>query len=78
MLSFLVPEHELVRRLLRRAAEQGRSDDTPDAIQKRLAVYREQTAPLEAFYRERGLLTEIAATGAIAEIQERTRKALAR
>jgi len=36
-----------------------RADDTPDAIQRRLALYDEQTAPLLAYYRERGLLVTI-------------------
>jgi len=78
VISLQVPEDELVRRLLGRAAEQGRSDDTPDAIQQRLDVYRDQTAPLEALYRRRGLLAEIAATGSIQEIAEHTREALGR
>ena len=50
------PTEEVVRRLLQRAAEQGRSDDTEEVIRRRLEVYAEQTAPLAAAYRERGLL----------------------
>jgi len=78
VVSFVVPEDELVQRLTGRAAEQGRSDDTPEAIRKRLQVYREQTAPLESFYRSRGILVEIAATGDIAEIGRRTLEVLGR
>ena len=78
VLSFAVPEDELVQRLGKRAAEEGRSDDSPEAIHKRLDVYHQQTAPLEDFYRERGLLVEIPATGKIEDIAERTREMLGR
>ena len=47
-----------------------RDDDKPEAIQKRLEVYREQTAPLIAYYRERGLLKDIDARPAAAEVLE--------
>jgi adenylate kinase len=36
-----------------------REDDRPEAIQKRLEVYRSQTAPLIGFYREKGLLVDV-------------------
>lgn len=78
VLSFVVAEDELVRRLMGRAAEQGRTDDTPEAVAKRLKVYREQTAPLESLYRKRGILVEIHASGPIPEIAERTMEALDR
>ena len=41
-----------------------RDDDQPEAIQRRLALYEEQTAPLLAFYSERGLLLTVDGTGA--------------
>src|SRR5690625_3900804 len=50
---------EVVSRLLGRAAEQGRSDDTEDVIRRRLEVYAEQTAPLTRIYAERGLLVQV-------------------
>jgi adenylate kinase len=50
-----VPEEELVRRTLLR----GRGDDKEEVIRERLRVYREKTAPLIGYYRERGLLREI-------------------
>ena len=50
-----VPEEELVRRTLLR----GRADDQEEVIRERLRVYREKTAPLIGYYRERGLLREI-------------------
>jgi adenylate kinase len=43
----------LQRRLLKRAVEEDRSDDTPEAIARRLALYHEQTEPLVEYYRSR-------------------------
>ena len=56
-----VPEDELRRRLLARAQTEGRSDDTPEVIGNRLALFAETTFPLVEHYRERGLLVPIAA-----------------
>lgn len=53
-----------------------RADDRPEAVRNRLRVYREQTSPLIEYYRERGLLREIEATGAIDEVFERVVVAL--
>src|SRR5439155_807988 len=50
-----VPEEELVPRMMGRAAHEGRSDDTPDAIRTRLQVYQRDTAPLIAHYAEHGI-----------------------
>ena len=47
-----VPDREvLIQRMLRRAAEEGRSDDTPEAMQRRLELYDRETAPLVDYYR---------------------------
>lgn len=50
-----VDDHQLLDRLLRRAAMQGRADDTVDVIRRRQQVYREQTAPLADAYAARGI-----------------------
>ncbi len=71
-----ISEEELVKRLLGRAAEQGRADDTPEAIRKRLVVYEEQTAPLISFYDDKGLVVKIDGMGAIDDIAKRVREAL--
>jgi adenylate kinase len=73
-----VPEDELVKRMAGRAAQEGRSDDTPEAFRQRLAVYREQTAPLVAYYRERSLLTLIPGLGTVDEVAERVTRAAGR
>ena len=52
VLDFQVPHHDvLLQRMLRRAAEENRSDDTPDAIRRRLELYERETAPLVDYYR---------------------------
>jgi adenylate kinase len=53
-----------------------RDDDRPEAVQKRLEVYRAQTAPLIGFYREKGLLTDVDARPAVDQVVENFRKAL--
>jgi adenylate kinase len=67
---------ELVRRLSGRAQEQGRSDDTPDVIRRRLDVYDEQTAPLIDIYAARGLVVMINGLGEIQEVTDRIVEAL--
>jgi adenylate kinase len=69
-------EEELVQRLLRRGLEQGRTDDTEGTIRTRLALYRQQTAPLTDEYRGRGLLAEVDGLGAIDLVTDRIRQAL--
>ena len=78
VLTFQVREDELVRRMLGRAQEEARSDDTPETIRKRLAVYREQTEPLVVYYRDRGLVTDIAAAGPIETVAQRVQEAVSR
>ena len=62
---------EVVARLLNRALDQGRADDTEDVIRRRLEVYAEQTAPLTAVYADRGLLTQVDGMGAVDEVTGR-------
>lgn len=68
---------EVVRRLLGRAIEQGRADDTEDVIRRRLEVYAEQTAPLVDLYQARGLVVAIDGLGEVAEVTERILTGLA-
>ena len=67
---------EVVARLLKRGQEQGRTDDTEEAIRVRQQVYAEQTQPLLDLYRQRGLLIEVDGLGEIAEVGERIFAAL--
>ncbi|MFW5815228.1 MAG: adenylate kinase [Wenzhouxiangella sp.] len=70
-LALTVDEEQIVQRLAKRAAEEGRSDDTEEVVRKRLAVYREQTAPVIGYYAKRGLLVEVDGMGDIDEISQR-------
>ena len=68
---------EVVKRLLNRAKEQGRADDTEDVIRRRLEVYEEQTAPLIAIYESRGLVVTVDGLGEVSEVTQRITDALA-
>ncbi|RRD30991.1 adenylate kinase [Actinomyces bowdenii] len=67
----------VVARLLKRAGEQGRADDTEPVIRRRLEVYAESTEPLVAHYAERGLLVRVDGMGGIDEVAQRLMEALA-
>jgi adenylate kinase len=76
VVELTVDTEEVVDRLLKRAQEQGRADDTADVIRRRLEVYFDQTAPLVAVYRERGILLQVDGAGDVAEVSERILSAL--
>jgi adenylate kinase len=58
-LHLAADDEELVRRLLARAELQHRTDDTEGTIRRRLTLYREVTAPILAWYGERGILVSL-------------------
>jgi adenylate kinase len=58
-LHLQVDDEELVRRLLARAALEGRSDDTEDVIRRRLELYHQVTHPIVDWYAERGILVSV-------------------
>jgi adenylate kinase len=59
VLELQVPDAVAVERLRKRAVEEGRADDTPEAITKRIGLYHEQTKPLVSHYRLAGNLVGI-------------------
>jgi adenylate kinase len=67
---------EVVARLLNRAKEQGRADDTEEVIRRRMDVYAEQTEPLVRVYAERGLLVKVDGMGQMDEVTSRLLVAL--
>ena len=67
VVSLSVPVDELVERMLGR----GRSDDNEETIRARLEVYRQETAPLCDYYRQRGVLREVDGLGSPEEISRR-------
>lgn len=68
----------LVSRLAGRAQAEGRADDSPDAVRKRLGVYQSQTAPVVDFYRNQGKLAHLNGVGSLDEVFTRITEALAR
>jgi adenylate kinase len=76
VVELTVDTEEVVGRLLKRAQDQGRADDTADVIRRRLEVYFEQTAPLVAVYRARGILVDVDGMGEVAQVSERILSAL--
>jgi len=70
VLSLVADDDEVVQRLLGRAAEQGRVDDTEDVIRHRIELYHAQTEPLISVYRERGILVEVDGMGGIEEVAQ--------
>jgi adenylate kinase len=74
VLALNVPEIEIVDRILHRAAVEGRSDDTREAIAERMHEYRKLTAAVLDHYRKRGVrIEEVAGTGTPDEVFERIR-----
>ncbi|MDQ0664619.1 adenylate kinase [Arthrobacter ulcerisalmonis] len=76
VLQLSVDTEELIQRLLKRAALEGRADDTAEVIRHRMALYFEQTAAVVSHYSNRGILTEVDGTGDISSVTGRIRTAL--
>jgi adenylate kinase len=77
VIQLVADQDEVVARLTKRAAEQGRADDSEEAIRHRQEVYKRETAPLIDVYREQGLLIEVDGLGDVHEVAGRVRDALA-
>jgi adenylate kinase len=76
--AFQVPDRQaLLDRMVKRAAEENRSDDTPEAIERRLELYERETAPLVEYYRTtRGNVVGIHAERTVDEVFQEIREAL--
>jgi adenylate kinase len=77
VVQLVVDQDEVVDRLLKRAHEEGRSDDNEETIRYRQVLYARETAPLIAVYKERGLVVEVDALGAVDDVSARIFDALA-
>ena len=77
VIELVVPDEEVVGRLLERATQQGRKDDTADVIAHRIELYHKQTEPLVSVYEERGILVRVDGIGTIEEIGARIDEAIA-
>jgi len=76
VLFFDLDQVTSTERLRKRAVIEGRDDDTPDAIVRRLELYHEQTAPLVELYRASGRLVPIRAERTIDEVANEIADAL--
>ncbi|WP_375338544.1 adenylate kinase [[Arthrobacter] sp. ATCC 21022] len=63
VLALTVSDDELLERMLLRAKDQGRRDDTGPVIKRRLELYREQTRPVISAYEQRGILLTVEGSG---------------
>ena len=68
VISLVVPDKEVVDRLLKRAETEGREDDNEATIKNRLTVYHKQTSPLLDYYKKQGKLLDIEGVGSIDNI----------
>ena len=73
-----VTDEEILGRIAVRRTQETRADDAPEAVIRRLAAYRAQTAPVLAWYEARGGVHRIPGTGTVGEISNRIREALGR
>jgi adenylate kinase len=76
VLQLTADDEELVKRLLGRAQETGRSDDNETVIRHRLELYHTQTETVVTRYEERGILTKVDGIGPIDEVTERVLAAI--
>jgi adenylate kinase len=76
VLCLEAPEDVLVDRVLRRSADEGRADDTPDVLRNRLQVYATETEPVLEYYKSTGTrIRRVDGVGSIEEVQQRIRNA---
>ncbi len=71
-----VPNTAIIGRCEIRFEAEGRADDNPDTVRKRLAIYAEQTAPVADFYARLGKLQVVDGVGELDEVTARIRQAL--
>ena len=71
-----IDEEQVVARIAKRAALEGRSDDTEETVRNRLKVYGEQTAPVVDFYAGKGILSRVLGEGSIEEVFQRIKGVL--
>jgi adenylate kinase len=71
VINLNVPEYELIRRGIERSKGSTRVDDGLEMIPKRINIHTERAVPLDAYYRQKGLVYDVDGMGAMAEVLER-------
>ena len=74
VLSLDVPREELIGRMLKRAAIEGRADDNEEVIQNRFKEYEAKTRPVADFYQKEGTFHPVVGMGTVEEVFERLSK----
>lgn len=69
-----IPDDEIIRRLKGRAEQESRVDDNDETVRFRLNVFKQETAPLFDFYRERNLFHEVHGLGTVDEVFNRLKQ----
>ena len=75
-IALSVDEDEIVRRLVKRAEIEGRSDDNEETVRKRMKVYHAQTEPLIVHYSAQGIVRAVDGLGTVDEVAKRIEGAL--
>jgi adenylate kinase len=78
ILFFDLPDDVAIERLLKRAAEENRPDDTPDVISRRLQIYHAETEPIVEHYRATGKLVPLHAGRTVDDVWSEVADALQR
>ncbi len=76
MVSLFVHEEELIRRLIQRGKDSGRTDDTEETIKARIKEYEDKTLPVAKYYGEQDKLFEVNGVGSVEEIAQRIQEIL--
>jgi len=76
VLSVNVDQEELFKRMMGRAEDSGRSDDTAEIIRHRIDVYKEQTFPLIDFYKKQGKIVSINGMSPVDQVFGKITKAI--
>ncbi|AFX98417.1 adenylate kinase 2 [Candidatus Endolissoclinum faulkneri L2] len=77
VIEFCVDKEQMVKRILKRATEENRSDDNDDTIRKRMSIYHEQTSSIVPYYQGRFLLNVIDAMKPMDDVTSQIEKILA-
>ena len=76
VVSFEVSEEDLSARLAHRRGAEARVDDDAEVQRERLRVYKQQTAPLIDYYRQKKMLKPVDASGTVDEVYSRLESVL--
>ena len=70
VLNISVEDKDLINRIIKRGVTEKRTDDTLETVEKRLAVYKNQTEPLKEYYKKMGKLFKIKGNSSVDEVFE--------